>query len=117
MTAQRVEDLIDLLITGTKVGTLKWEPTADEDTFRLRSSAANVRVTRTEGYNREEESEFTARRLSVLNDTGRLVEEYDPSGHQQLEKFDSLFAEARRSAHNTEEVLDKLMKELRRKVS
>ena len=52
------------------------------------------------------------RRLAVTNDMGRVIEEYSPAQTAEQERFDLLFSEARRSASNTGEVLDKLMKEL-----
>ena len=104
-TSQRIEELIKLLINGTKNGTLKWEPSADEYTFRLSSRTANVRITK-------EETVGTFRRLTVINEVGRVIEEYSPKQANEIEEFDELFDEARRSASNTDEVLDELMKEL-----
>lgn len=137
-TTQRIDDLIALLIKGTGDGSLRWQVTADEDTFRLASPSANLRITRSEQFDPESEESYVTRRLSVLNDKGMVIEEYSPEavaaerqaaldakgafqmgspGREETGKFDSLYANARRSAYNTDEVLDKLMKELRQSVS
>jgi hypothetical protein len=111
-TPKRIEQLLDLLLERTNDGALKWQTTADEYTFRLASRAANVRVTRSEEYDREKGAPYIVRRLSVTSELGRVIEEYSPAAPQDQARFDLLFSEARRSASNTGEVLDKLMKEL-----
>ncbi len=109
---RRLDGLVHILTIRTEDGTLKWHPTADENTFRLSAPSANVRVTRSEEFDREAETPYTVRRLAVLNDKARVIEEYHPETIDQLAGFDSLFAEARRSAYDTDDILDKLMKDL-----
>jgi hypothetical protein len=137
-TEERIVQLIELLRQGTSDGSLKWHVTADEDTFRLTSTTANIRITRREEFDRETEQTYVVRRLSVINDKGRVIEEYSPDAlarerqaildaqnvttqilpiDEERAKFDALYESARRSAYNTDEVLGKLMKELRQSVS
>ena len=135
-TTQRIDELIALLIKGTDDGSLKWQVTADEDTFRLASPSANLRISRSEKYDPSSEQSYVLRSLSILNDKGRVIEEYSPDAVARdnifdakyatgpasareiaTSNFDSLYAKARRSAYNTDEVLEKLMKELRQSVS
>ena len=60
-TAQPVEKLMDLLLRRTNAtAALKWETSAGENTFRLASRTAHVRVTRSEEYDRESESPYRA---------------------------------------------------------
>ena len=121
MAMPRVEELINLLVDGTMGGQLKWQATVDEDTFRLTSPSANVRLTRsdsfTEGVNGSFPEPNVLRRLSVLNSTGRIVAEYHPENEENTAKFDSLFEQARWSAHNTDQVIERLMKELQQKTA
>src|ERR1035438_1380519 len=96
----KIEELIGILLTGTKKRILKWDTTADENTFRLASPTANVRVTRSEGYHPEAPGEtLITRGLSVLNDKGRVIEEYSPNPYDaDAVRFDSLYSVARREA-------------------
>ncbi len=112
-TEQRIKQLIEMLVRGTKRNLLKWQVTADEDAFRLTSTAANVRIWRTEGYDGEAQQSYVSRRVSVLNDKGRVIEEWDPEMQGEQQEFDELFTSARRSAYQTDDVLDKLMNDLR----
>jgi hypothetical protein len=112
-TEQRIKQLIEMLVRGTKRNLLKWQVTADEDAFRLTSAAANVRIWRSEGYDGEAQESYISRRVSVLNDKGRVIEEWDPAMQGEQQEFDELFTSARRSAYQTDDVLDKLMNDLR----
>jgi hypothetical protein len=113
-TEQRIKDLIDLLVRGTRSSSLEWQTTADENSFRLTSPAGNIRLTRSEEV--YEGEPFTSHVLSILNDKGRVIEEYSPSGATEIQVFDELFMSARRSAYKTDEVLAKLMGEIRSQV-
>jgi hypothetical protein len=112
-TQQRIKLLIEMLVRGTNRNLLKWQVTADEDAFRLTSSAANVRISRSEGFDAEAQESYVSRRISVLNDKGRVIEEWQPTMQVELQEFDELFTSARRSAYQTDAVLDKLMNDLR----
>jgi hypothetical protein len=100
-----------LLIHGTETGALEWQSTADEDSFRLSYPAANIRLTRS--VERDEAEHEMVRSLSILNDKGRVIEEYSPRGATEDEEFDRVFDHARRSAYKTDQVLDHLMDEIR----
>src|SRR4051794_39942884 len=96
-TPERIEELVELLLRGTRNGSLQWQATADEETFRLTSAAANIRLTRSVGFDQDVGESIVSRSLSVLNEKGRVVEEYAPSGATECEKLDDLFTMARRS--------------------
>jgi hypothetical protein len=111
-TERRIQQLIGVLTQGTSAGLLQWQPTVDENAFRLASPTANVRVARSEGFNQETGVPFIVLSLHVLNDRGRVIEEYHPSEGREAENLDELFTLARRSACKTDELLDKLVTEL-----
>jgi hypothetical protein len=113
-TAQRIKDLIELLIRGTHARSLEWQSTADENSFRLTSPAANIRLTRSQEF--YEGEPYMSLILSIYNDKGRVIEQYSPSGASEDEIFDELFMLARRSAYKTDEVLEKLMYEIQSQV-
>jgi hypothetical protein len=111
---QRIRDLIELLIRGTRKSSLEWQSTADENSFRLSAPAGNIRLTRSEeSY---EDGVLLSRILSILNDKGRVIEQYSPSGASEEGVFDELFTLARRSAYKSNEVLERLMGEIQRQV-
>jgi hypothetical protein len=116
-TAERIEALMQLLLRGTRDNALQWQPTADENAFRLSSPTANIRLNRSEAFDELEHESYFHRTLSVLNDQARLIEEYSPTTAAAKQAFDELYALARRSAYNTDAVLEKLMTELQSQVS
>ncbi|MCI0462618.1 MAG: hypothetical protein L0Z62_37180 [Gemmataceae bacterium] len=110
---EQIEQLLQVLKEGTAERTLQWQTTADETAFRLASKTANVRLVKAERFDQEEQEAYWDRALSVLNDKGRVIEVYSPTSIVECQEFDELFDMARRSAYKTEEVLDKLLDELR----
>lgn len=113
----QIKDLLHLLSRGTQDKSLQWQATADEDAFRLVSQSANIRLIRSETYDQELMQVYLARKLQILNDKGRLIEEYSPSTAQDMADFDELFTQARRSACKTDDVLRKLKSELEAQVN
>ena len=99
---QRIEELTELLIRGTREGSLRWEPTADEDAFRLSSPIANVRLSKSAAYDLDTEP-VVFRALTIHNDRGRVIEQYSPR-QGPAGRFDELFLLARRSACKTDEI-------------
>ena len=114
--SERMDGLMRLLASGTSRKSLQWQVTADEDAFRLASAAGNVRIVRVEGFDRDAEETCVDRTLCVLNERGRTIEEYHPESAAERGLFDDLFVLARRSASNSDEVLDKLIGELQAKI-
>jgi hypothetical protein len=112
---QRIKELIKLLVRATCDKSLYWHTTADENTFRLVSPTGNIRLTRSEGFDQEMQP-YVSRSLSILNDKGRVIEEYFPSGAADCGDFDELFKLARRSAYRTDEVLERIMDEIQSQV-
>ncbi|HEX3151714.1 MAG TPA: hypothetical protein VHR66_26820 [Gemmataceae bacterium] len=108
----KLEELVQMLTERTRQKQVQWQVTADEETFRLASNSGNVRVTRHEGFDQESMESYVYRTLQILNDRGRVIEEYSPKSPDRFAVFDELFTHARRSAYKTEDVLDQLMMEL-----
>lgn len=112
-----MNELIRVLIDGTQSEQFNWQATADENTFRLASAIANIRLTRSEGFLPEIGEPYVSREMSILNDRGRVIEEYilDPEteSESEIRAFDELYRLARRSAYKTSEVLGALLIELR----
>ncbi len=109
--ADKMQRLIALMISRTEDQSAQWSDTADENTFRLASPSANIRITKDEGFDHENECEYVNRSLEILNERGRLIEEYVPQGKTEEGDFDKLFVLARRSAYKTDKVLDALIDE------
>lgn len=108
----KVRFLIDALISNSHFNLLDWQSTNDEHTFRLTRTAANLRLYRREHFDPEMEDTSVTRYLEVVNDKGRVIEEYFPNTPEEFHKFDRLFGMARRSAYKTDQVLDKLIEEI-----
>jgi hypothetical protein len=109
---EQMLDLIDTLLRKTRENALKWKTSVDDETFRLESNAANLRLSRSKRWDADEEREFTNLTLTVLDSLSRIVEEYRPETSEECERMEELYALARRSALQTEKVLDKLLDEL-----
>lgn len=109
---EQMLELIDTLLRKTSENALKWTPSMDDETFRLESNAANLRLTRSQRLDPDEEREFTILTLTVLDSRSRIVEEYRPETPRECERMEELYALARRSALQTEKVLGQLLQEL-----
>ena len=109
------DELIRLLIRATEEQSVSWQPTADEDAFRLNSKLGNIRISKPERFDQEMMDSYTVRNLSILNDRGRVVEEFAPEQGDETD-FDKLFTLARRSAHNTDAILEGMINEFKTKV-
>jgi hypothetical protein len=107
-TEQRLSALVIKLKEATLAESITWEATADEDAFRLSIPTANVRITMRDGFDQERGESYVSRSVQVLNDKGRVIEDYSPKPPFP-DGFDELFKLARRSAYNTDRVLDQLL--------
>ena len=116
-TEERLESLISKLIYATREGYLQWSPTADDTSFRVSFQSGNISLKKDNGYDPEMMEPYETRQLSVYNDKGRLIEEYHPSFSptDTTKDFDELFTLARRSAYDTNNVLDALIGEIGKK--
>jgi hypothetical protein len=81
------------------------DATADEVAFRLTSSLGNIRISKLEEYDREQMDSYTVRSLCILNERGRVIEEFSPEGASEEMEFDKLYALALRSACNSDSIL------------
>ncbi len=111
---EKIERLINVLYNKTANHSVQWAVTSEEDAFRLPSDAANVRIERKEIFNQDHGEMYTKRVLEIFNKQGRLVDDYSPQSALEEKYFDDLFSLARRSAHNTDDLLDQLLDEIQR---
>ena len=111
-SSRKIERLIQVIADNTANKSLQWATTPDEDAFRLASDTANVQIQKFEVNDDEMEQSLTRRVLEIFNRQGRLVEEYKPRDEIQVKAFDELFDLARRSAYDTDDLLDKLLEEI-----
>jgi len=109
-------ELIRLLTKATEERFIQWESTADEVAFRLTSELGNIRISKSEEFDREMMESYTNRQLSILNDRGRTIEEFFPETASEVSDFDKLYALARRSAYNTDSIIEGMISALRAKV-
>ena len=113
---QKIEQLVQIIFDKTADKSIQWMTTPDEDAFRLSSETANVRIVN--GSEVDWRGEDCAKRvLEIFNEKGRIVAAYRPRNDSQMRHFEELFDLARRSAYNTDDILDKLLKEISGKQS
>ena len=114
-TNERFDELLDLLLSATRTNAVQWQPTADEDAFRLTSATANIRISKFEEMDENSIEPISCWTIDLINDKGRLIEEVSPRALDQIQKFKDLHELARRSAYKTDDVLGTLIGELRNK--
>lgn len=92
------------LVRRTTEGKLRWSRTVEQDRFITSVDAISVVI-------EEAGSPENARyRLDILGESGEIVESlrYEDTTTEQDRKLARLYILARRSAHNTDEILQKL---------
>ena len=109
---KKLSHLITTLIDKTRDGKVLWRPTISDGEFLAGFSRYVVSIKL--GYDNEFRQERPFRSLTLLNQDGKTIDakvEYntDSSGYEELGE---LFMVARRSAHNAEASLDRLLREL-----
>lgn len=105
-------ELIRLLVKLTKEGKLAWESSYNDNAFRV--NFANTTVVISE----EKDSYF----ISLLNNVGAVVDTFsaprlmdaDPLGENWYSILRELFTDARRKALGADQVLDRILQELKR---
>jgi len=103
--------LISSLSNATGEGRIRWEETADEQSFRANFHRGSVKI----GYIPEfddGEGIRAAYLVTVHNQGGKVVESFEPMGPGQFSECRSLFELARRSAFDTESVIEGITAEL-----
>ncbi|MEZ5404251.1 MAG: hypothetical protein R2729_31520 [Bryobacteraceae bacterium] len=103
----RFAALIGKLLKRTRDGSLTWRETADEEEFLAPTPNASVLISQRFGR-------FgTELRIKILDDRGRVVETMDASENSGCEEeATELYEAARRTALNSERVLDELLQSL-----
>jgi hypothetical protein len=85
-----IDDLLPLLTAATDKNNLQWSKTADEDSFRAELGTWMVRLDMVPASSR-----FV---LSLLDQDGTLLDQFQPSGEGQRIAFEALFKKARTQA-------------------
>jgi hypothetical protein len=89
-TPPNLNDLLRVLNAATDKKTLHWNTTAEEDTFRAQLDRGMVRISQVSAPSRY--------KLSLLDQDGILLDEYQPTGQVELMAIEALYKKARRQA-------------------
>ncbi len=100
-----LDDLLRVLNAATEKNVLQWSETAAEDTFRAELGLGIVRVSKTSAAPR-----YT---LSLIDQEGVLLEEFQPSGEGELIAIENLYKKARNKALNLDRKLKGLYDHLK----
>jgi hypothetical protein len=104
-TSPNLDDLVRMLNTATDKDRIQWNKTADEDTFRTQFGTAMVRI----GASPLGASYV----ISLLDNQGTLLEQYQPSGEGQMIAVEALYQKIRRQALNLEFKLKNVFDQLK----
>ena len=116
MEHQKLLELADRARDKTRHGELNWRETADEDSFQALFDTGSLVIS----YDRSHPEDTTVPifhyiNLAVLNRSGSVVDEACFSSERDYDSYESLyelFQLSRRSARDSDQVLDGLMREL-----
>lgn len=119
-TDAKLEKIIELLKNLTEAGRLGWTDTPDEATFRASLESGSVRITkgRTNLFPTSGTAFITtvspvdSYLLTILDGNGVPIEEFRPKEQKEVDALDNLYTLARRSALNTDNILDNIIQEL-----
>jgi len=100
-SSPNLDDLLRVLNAATDKDTLNWETTAEEDTFRAQAGFGMVRISKAVGT-MSDDSRYV---LSLLDQEGALLDEYQPSGEGTLAATEALYKKVRRKALNLDSKL------------
>jgi len=107
--------LMNELKRATIEGRISWEETADEEEFRAVLKPGMVRVGRRPAYDADDEA-TTVFAITLLNQEGRVVEEFVAHQPASLEPAEELFELARRTALKGEKLLDDFLADLEKRL-
>src|SRR5262249_16234475 len=91
-TSPNLDDLLRVLNAATDRKTLHWNKTAEEETFRTELGIGMVRISKV--------SPAPGYILSLLDQEGIVLDEYQPSGEGELIAIETLYKKVRRQALN-----------------
>ena len=100
---------------ATIEGKISWEDTADEGQFRVVLKPGMVRIGRHPAYDADDEA-TTVFAITLLNQEGRVVEEFVAQQPFSLEPAAELFELARRTALKGEKLLDDFLADLEKRL-
>ena len=116
---EKITNLIDLLLEKTLEGKVSWESTANNETFLSSLGLYGISIRRTVPQTVTRGIAFFGDSrpiyiVSFLDEEGKLFDSKveNSASSTGYEKLEELFTLARRSAHNVEESLDRLLQEL-----
>jgi hypothetical protein len=117
MEDERITELVKTIYAGTEQGKIKWEQSADDDTFLVPFSGYSLRMTREIFYSvPEEDSEQIDYRLEIFDDTSTLLEVIRSSDIKTWRRRKSsyiilseLWSMARRHALGVNEAIDTIL--------
>ena len=109
---EKIQRLVSDLLAATETGRVRWEDTADENTFRTSLRSGMVQVGKSAAPP-EEEGMDACHQVSLFDRRGRLIEELTVPALKGWEELAHLFEAARRSARKTDEVLDQILAEIK----
>ena len=116
MEHQKLLELAERVRDKTRHGELKWRETADEDSFQALFDTGSLVIS----YDRSHPEDNTIPishyiNLAVLNRAGSVVDEACFSSQREYDEYESLyelFQLSGRSARDSDQVLDGLIREL-----
>ncbi len=114
MISEKIENLLERLLERSRAGSVKWERTAEEGSFRAAFPKYSVSI---ESY--EAEGSKATYQFELFNESGDLIESatdyfldkpyYD---HRNRDLLEELFVLARRKALGVDEAIDDILQEL-----
>jgi|tagenome__1003787_1003787.scaffolds.fasta_scaffold17605291_2 hypothetical protein len=109
---RKFEAFLGQLLHSTENGKVDWEDTADEGAFMASLRHGVVHVERRFIFDQDEERSFPVYKAYLYDLKGRLAEELTASEMSDDSLLQRLFAEARRSARETDNLLDQVSADL-----
>ena len=106
-----IDNLVSQLIEATAGGRVKWADTADEDSFRTPFKAGSIRIS-AQASTDEDGVPDTDYYLVIINKDGKIADEY--SSIEDDVKLGQLYELARRSARDSDAVINSILEELQR---
>jgi hypothetical protein len=100
-----LDQLLAVLNAATDRGTIRWEETADEDTFRTMLDFGMVQLSR-----RPQPPHY---QIELFDQELRLLEEFRPSGEGSQLGIESLYKKVRQAVLNLDAKVQRLLEELK----
>jgi hypothetical protein len=110
---RQFRELLNVLTRATTSGSLRWEKTPDPSEFKTRlAGGASVRLLREDVPPLMSGAPRPALLLILLDETGQLLEQWQPAEEEEWDALEELHRIARRSALNVDAKLQGLLDSL-----